>query len=600
MRSTMLVKFIIFMAVISLISCTTVSNSHPQENQRVEVQQLANPYTMPAEAYLALAKNQSGLEQQQLQMMAAGRLIQDGQWQQGQEILTRMKDLSAELANEKKLLLAKIDLIREQPKAAINQLAGISEVNVMSRYHQAQFHDLLAQAYQASGKAAESVTERIKLEKVLPDGALRVNNLRNLWLALTALPVSELSAMAVETAQSEQKGWVELALISRKNYDDPQMLIEDIEHWQLAYPQHPAHTVLPLSHLNERVLAPPRKIAILVPVSGPLAGPGNAIRDGFMAAKKKEGSEVQIKTYDTQGMNVAELYQRAVDEGADCIVGPLTKTDVAIVASLHHPVPTLLLNDLNHQAQENAYQFGLSPSHEAVQVAAKARKSGHTRALVIAPAGAWGEEVVTAFTKQLQNEGGQVVDKLFYGPKDDLNAGIRALLQIPESEVRRNALQKIMGRNLEFTPNRRQDFDMVFLLAYPTKARQIMPLLKYYYVEDVPVYATSTAYSGNPNVLKDRDLNGLVFCDIPWIFTHQKAGKNWPEQFNSYNRLYALGMDSYTLATQLNHLLLFPAVGINEKSGILYLGPHQQISRVLAWGQFKQGKAQLLAEKTLA
>ncbi len=52
---------------------------------------------------------------------------------------------------------------------------------------------------------------------------------------------------------------------------------------------------------------------------------------------------------------------------------------------------------------------------------------------------------------------------------------------------------------------------MVFLLSYPSKARQIMPLLKYYYAGDVPVYATSSVYTGGVNVMKDRDLNGIIF-----------------------------------------------------------------------------------------
>ena len=96
--------------------------------------------------------------------------------------------------------------------------------------------------------------------------------------------------------------------------------------------------------------------------------------------------------------------------------------------------------------------------------------------------------------------------------------------------------------------------------------------------------------------MKDRDVDGLIFCDMPWVFTHQMGSRNWPEQFNSYNRLYALGMDSYALTTQLNHLLLFPAMGISDKSGVLYLNSSQQIARILAWGQFKQGLAQQISD----
>ena len=100
--------------------------------------------------------------------------------------------------------------------------------------------------------------------------------------------------------------------------------------------------------------------------------------------------------------------------------------------------------------------------------------------------------------------------------------------------------------------------------------------------------------------MKDRDLDGIIFCDMPWVFTHQMGNKNWPEQFNSYNRLYALGMDSYALTTQLNQLLLFPAMGVSDKSGVLYLNSAQQIARILVFGQFRQGLAQQISEKGLS
>ena len=114
-----------------------------------------------------------------------------------------------------------------------------------------------------------------------------------------------------------------------------------------------------------------------------------------------------------------------------------------------------------------------------------------------------------------------------------------------------------------------------------------MPLLKYYYADDIPVYSTSISYSGSVNALQDRDLDGLIFCDMPWVFTHQMEAQNWPEQLNSYNRLYALGMDSYILTTKLRQLSLSPA-SINEKSGILYLNDANVI-RLSSWGKFKQG-----------
>ncbi|WP_165475040.1 penicillin-binding protein activator [Legionella yabuuchiae] len=581
-----------------LTGCANVSDSPMQVNQ-----QLASPYTLPAATYLAQAKRSIGEEQQAFQMMAAGRLIHEGQWQQGQTILARLKQLPPDLADKKHLLLAKIELIRERPQSAIKTLAAINNVHDLPIYYQAQYHELLAEAYKSTANVSEAVDERIKLSKLLPDKASQANNLRALWLALAGQPTPELNTMALEAEESsELKGWMQLALLSRDDHTKPSDMLNAIQNWQTKYPTHPANSLLNTSQVDQKLFSHPRQVALLLPLTGSLGGPGTAIRDGFIAAYQasKDVDDLNVRFYDTNQSDVSSLYQQAIDEGADYIVGPLTKSDVAKVAALNHPVPTLFLNDLNGNVKENAYQFGLSPSNEARQVASKARLNGHTRALVIAPQDAWGDEVVAAFSQQWRANGGRVADTLQYGKNDNLNQTVRDFLHISKSEERKKALKEILGHSIEATPRRRQDFDMIFLLAYPSKARQIMPLLRYYYAGDVPVYSTSSVYGGHPNSLKDRDLNGIIFCDMPWVFEHNLGYKNWPEQLNSYNRLYALGMDSFELSGQLNQLLIFPAMGVRDKSGILYLNPNGQIARISAWGQFKQGLVEPMNNRMLS
>ena len=592
-------KFMLFIFCVMLLSnCTNkvAIENHLQVNKK-----LTSPYSMPAAAYLALAKKQVGTEQQTLYLMAAGRLIYDGQWRQGLIILAQTGTLPPELADEKVLLQAKVDLIKEQPREAIAKLASIHSMNSLPTYYQVQYYEMLAYAYQSTGNSLESVVERIKLDNVLPDEQSKSNNRRTLWLSLTTLPLAELDTLTMEAHDGTVlKGWMQLALISRQQYDNPQAMLSQIEHWQSLYPNHPANPLLPspLDSVAARLYPPPGKIALLLPLSGPLSGPGNAIKDGFMAgydARPARGA-LNVSVYDTNAGSVASLYERALSEGADYVVGPLSKADVTVVAAMNHPVPTLLLNDLEGHTKNNAWQFGLSPGNEARQVAAKARKRGLTHALVIAPMGPWGADVVNAFTDQWQASGGDIVDTLSYGPHDDMNASIRNFLHVSDSEARGKQMQHVLGHNIESTPSRRQDFDVIFLLAYPSKARQIMPLLNYYYAGNVPVYATSSVYSGSANSMKDRDLDGIIFCDMPWVFNHQMGTRNWPEQFNSYNRLYALGMDSFSLSNQLNQLILFPALGISDKSGVLYLSGNQQIARILAFGQFRQGLPQMLGE----
>ena len=70
---------------------------------------------------------------------------------------------------------------------------------------------------------------------------------------------------------------------------------------------------------------------------------------------------------------------------------------------------------------------------------------------------------------------------------------------------------------LEFEPRRRQDIDIVFMAAFPAGARQLMPQLAFHHGADLPVHATSHVWSGVPDPANDRDLDGVVFGDMPWL-----------------------------------------------------------------------------------
>nr|WP_241480394.1 penicillin-binding protein activator [Legionella norrlandica] len=607
-RINMLIKLfefrvpLLLLSILLLCQCTKAVNStEPILIVNKNNKELKNPYSLPTATYLSLAGSQEGFEKQNSLISAAGRLITEGQWKQGSAILAQTGELTVEQTNEKNLLLAKIDFMRDKPKEAIAKLARIKEPEKLSLYNQVQFHEQLAKSYRAVGNYSESVAERIKLESLLPNEESRISNRRTLWLTLTSLPQAELNTMSLEASdKSEIQGWLQLAVISRKYRNNSKSLLASLDQWQTRFNDHPANYILPnpLDSISDKLLSPPKQVALLLPLSGSLSGPGNAIREGFMAAyKTNDGEEVtKIKIYDTNKGDITNTYQKAISEGADYVIGPLTKAHVAIIAAMDHPVPTLLLNDTDTMTQDNSYSMGLSPVNEAIQVATKAQSKGYRKALIIAPSNDWGDEITKAFTHQWTEGGGLVIDSLRYSAKDDLNKSIRSFLQITDSQEREKKLKQVLGYDLQSTTSRRQDFDMIFLLAFPSKARQIMPLLKYYYAGDVPVFATSSVYGGSANALKDKDLDGVIFCDMPWVFSHQMGTRSWPEQFNSYNRLYALGMDSYALATQLNQLILFPADGSNDSTGILYLKPTKQVARVLEWGQFKQGLVHSLGD----
>ena len=596
---------VLALALAGLGSCTKFPNQHARPTPLSGNSQ--SPYTMPAQAYLALAKNQTDGEQQNMLLLAAGRFIDDGQFQNAERVLAQLAHLSELQRDEKNILLARISVAHEKTQLAITRLSAVRGLNQLPQYYQIQYHEILAWAYDAAGNLSYAVNERIKLDHLLSDNARQTINRRNLWLNLTRLSTAELNTMGFEAEDNQElKGWIKLAQIARQS--EPRLsaqayqgVLAQMEQWQQVYPRHPANSLLPspLSSAEPLLQGSPHQIALLLPLTGSLAGPGSAVRDGFMAAYNEAGAprSVNIKAYDTSANDITTLYQQAIANGADYVIGPLAKPEVTAVAKMDHPVPTLLLNDTDAGPRDNAYLFGLSPTNEARQVAYRASKKGLHRVLIIAPSGSWGDDVVNAFSSQWSAGGGEVVEKLTYDDKTDLNSAVRNFLHVSERLASAKQYHVAPGsKNSGANVKRRQDFDMIFLLAYPSTARQIMPLLRYYFAGDVPVYSTSTVYSGNTNTMQDKDLDGIIFCDMSWVFSHQLPNKNWPESLNSYNRLYAMGMDSYSLATELNRLILFPAMTVNNNTGVLYLNGAHQIGRILSWGQFRGGVAQLTSE----
>ena len=99
-----------------------------------------------------------------------------------------------------------------------------------------------------------------------------------------------------------------------------------------------------------------------------------------------------------------------------------------------------------------------------------------------------------------------------------------------------------------------------------------------------------------------HDLDGLIFPDMPWVFARgdqqQKRWQNshtpWPDSFNRYNRLYALGRDAYALSTRVNIIANFPAYIWHGATGNISVDNAQYIQRQLSWARMTKGVAKEL------
>jgi uncharacterized protein len=477
----------------------------------------------------------------------------------------------------------------------------------------ATIHELRATAYSQLGNFLEAARERVALAPLLTDRQAAHRNEQALWQALMSLSGTALESLRSAPPPDILSGWLELAIIAKTALTQTTALDQRIADWRTRYPHHPASEDLMASLLAqqpERLRSRPAHIALLLPLSGPFAKSAEAIRDGFLAAYFQRPAQDYlpvIQVYDTTGtVDIVQLYGQAVKDGAEFVVGPLEKDAItALRQSNIVTTPTLALNytDSNDPAPADLYQFGLAPEDEARMVAERAWLEGHQQALAIIPEGDWGNRTFHAFAEYWQQLGGTVVGVNTYAVNsDDQSSSLRKLLNIDDSEARARALRNTLQTDIKFEAWRRHDADFIFMLAFPRQARQIPPQLKFLYAGDLPIYATSHIFDGRLDRAKDRDLDGVIFTDIPWLLTPQqfplrgKTRELWPETADQYARLYALGRDAYNLIPDLDTLRASPYEEFPGATGRLIINDFNRIRRILLWARFSGGLPRLLPQ----
>lgn len=483
-----------------------------------------------------------------------------------------------------------------------------------------EFIILKAQYLEATGQYFSAARLRDFQSDLFKDEQAE-HNFQALWLNLLRAPEAELTRWAEEQPSERFSQWLQLAHIARNSRITLDEQLNQIERWQQQHPHHPAARKLPqgLGQLQQMLNQRPEQVALLLPLSGSLERTGKAIRDGFMASyydSLNKGFKVPtVHIYDSaKATDLNAIYAQAQFVGAQWVVGPVEKSKVQ---ELHAhgtlPLPTLALNYSDRQQveqdesaeasaepmQNNLYEFGLAAEDEAAQIAEEAWAAGKRNALALVPQGQWGERVYAAFEERWLALGGNISEKRSYPKRQDYNPDIRALLNVDGSQQRFSTIRMFFHDRVEFEPRRRQDADWIFLVALPQQARQIKPTLAFNFAADLPIFATSHIYSGEPDPVKDRDLNGIYYCDVPWLLQqsslHQQVDEALQHGQGAYTRLYALGADAFRLLPQMSILKTSSEQQVFGSTGALRLDDHQRVVRRSQCTVFRNGRPQRLS-----
>lgn len=556
---------------------------------------------------LVQAAQTSGAESQQYQILAVNQLLDDKNLNDAEQLLKKISrtPIDPTLNPQKLIVEAQLYLELNRPKTTISLLSRVENVGMLPMPLQFAYYTTKIQAYLRNNQAAESTLTRMSFDSLIQDDTQRLQNENIIWNFLQNSSIQQLNTLQFKTANATKKAWIQLALITKKYLNNTTELVKQLGNWQAENPGHPANAILPEQNQLAALMndTPPTQVALLIPLHGPYAKMGEAIRDGFMTAFYQNAGKLKtnpsIKFYDTaQTDDINALYNQAIQEGADFVVGPLIKQNVNTMTDHSAPVTTLLLNYSDeHPLPNNFFEMGFSPQQAAIQAAKFAWQHNHQHILLIYPNDEKSIDTVDAFSKTWTTYGGKIAQRLILNTNQSLATTIQAAMNITQSDARAKQLQDELNEKLKATPRPRKDIDAIFLIAPSAEARQILPLLHFYYAGNIPVYAIATIYSGYPSPTSDHDLNGVYFDDMPFIISaapgiiqlRNKILSLWKTNYQANNRLYALGIDAYTLTLLLPHLRILPNIGMQGVTGTLFL-QDQTIYQQLGWARFVAGR----------
>ncbi len=564
-----------------------------------------------ARIYIGLAAGAAGVERDRLTLLAVEQWLDAGDAIRARNAF---RDIARPGSSELRWLWntnsAALSLYAGEADTALGILEPMSR-EPLSERHRLRVEALRADAWIQKGDPIRAVELMTQRELWLRDRRSIGQNRWRLWQGLLASDATVLRANAELALDPEVKAWLQLGSLAASTGQQGIGWVNGAVRWREANTQHPAMAIIDRLRLPDQLsLDYPRRIALLLPLSGRTSPAGHAIQNGFFGAYFSTTTgldeEQIVRVYDVNNEGGASAaYAAAVDDGAEFVIGPLLRRSVVELANdILVPVPVLTLNYLPDDAlaPPGLFQFALAPEDEARSAAERARADGHSRAVALVPNNDWGRRLLSSFTTEFEAFGGTLLDYRTYTPgNQDFSNTIEDLMGLSGSVRRYQRLRANIGGPLQFDPRRRQDAELIFLAADAPAGRLLKSQLKFHYSGDLPVYSTSSinALDGRSN----SDLNGIMFADTPWIVAPQSwiarlpplYDEYWPEE-RRLGRLHAMGYDAYQLIAALFAARTGPMQEIDGASGKLYLDHDGRVRRRLAWAQFQGGEPVALPE----
>ena len=530
-------------------------------------------YQLAAQNYLTLASSSSA-RADHYRLLAAEAYRQGNALDKAIPVVATIQrqQLIADEPLRLDLLRAEIALRQNDPNTAL-QLTTQPQVAIPDELRP-RLLELRAQAMAATGDFWTAARTRVELDGGL-QGNDRTQNRDQVIALLVKLSVAPLQARAAGMQPGDQMlPWVNEALTR---------LGITVAQGQPALNQ-AVGTLVPGSDASVREgYRMPAHIALLVPNNDGLMAAGNAVREGFFAAYYESGNthapRGTVRVYDSGGnaASAVKAYNQAVSDGAQLVVGPLTHAEVmAVLGQASLPVPVLALNRSGSKSLPagSTSEFALLPESEGAQAADHMVDRGLHNAYVITSNDEFARRSAEAFKAEWLAKGGQLAGSA------QLASGVNYADAI--TAINAGSAGSDAG---------------IFISMRSEQARMLLPQLRVARIS-LPVFGTSHIYAGSDNATADRDLEGVEFCDAPWLFDAQSGLPHYsdvaaqlPAARGATAQLFAFGMDAWNLVPYIDWLRTHPGSYLPGATGQLAADTFGHINRVLIWLKYQDGVA---------
>ena len=565
------------------------------------------PVADEVERLLALAaRSQDPLAAGDARLDAAAELLRRGD---GARAHTLLDELAQSMLSERQrarhaLLGARLDLDAGDAQRALARLQAVpSAVEGADAALQVELALARAEVHEALGRHLDGARERTAAHPWLTDDTARRDNARAIFAALAATDMHTLERTSADATREDWRGWLELALVVRDMRRAPGQQLAELARWEQRYALIAAlragSGLLPA--IRERIRQPAR-VALLLPLSGDAAAGGLAVLHGYLAEHLRQldagESPPPAAIIDTSSIagGFAAAYAGAVADGAEFVIGPLLKEDIAAFGpALPVAVPTLALNFSDAPPPDGPlYSFGLDALDEADQLADAAHQRGLRQVVLLGDGSEQAHRQAQRFRERRRALGDEdVADSLVLGDLNAFRGDFERTLLLEGSRRRSAALAGLLSRQLVTETRRRQDLQLLVMFANPVAARSLRPLVSFLQAGDLPLWAASQAHAARPNRRDDRDLEAVRFLDAPWFSAAEQPLREAlvaGVPAGGLQRLAALGADACRLQSRSELLEWMNALGLSGATGELALDARRQLHRRLSWYAFGGGR----------